>query len=87
MMRHFFSLARPPPRHLGGVHLPSVTGLPIPLARPPQRLAPCLTGAAVRAVDLSAIAAAADHDLRPAPATQKKSAGQGNSLARVANAT
>jgi hypothetical protein len=86
-MRHYFSLPRPPAGHLDGMHLPGMAGLPIPATRLAQRPAACLRGASARAVDLPAVAAAADDNLHTAADAQKQSARHQRSVARVADTT
>jgi hypothetical protein len=86
-MRHNFSLLRPPADHLGGVHLPGMAGLAIPATRLAQCPATCLPGASARAVDLPAVAAAADDNLRTTADAQKQAARHQRSVARVADTT
>ena len=73
MMRHYFCFsARPQVAHPGGMLLFATRGLLIAFARVPKRLATRLSGATVAAVDLAAVAVAAnDHFATALPAKEQ----------------
>ena len=81
-----FGQLRPIPGHPGGMHPPPPPGLLTATARSAQRLVAGLSGAIAVAVDLPAIAAAAQDDLAAAPCAHEQTARPQGGLPVIAGA-
>lgn len=71
-MRYFFSLARPEPTLSIRITVPATARCTVAFGRSAQRGGSCMVGAAIRAIDVTAVAVTTNNDLAVATRAVKQ---------------